>query len=107
MLSSTIMNELPYRHSASILLCGFTLVVAGAGPAFAAGCTFEAQGEGRVATVIDARTFRLRDGREIRLAGIEPVYSEQPAIGQADRASALAGIVTGHEVTLAGEDDTP
>src|ERR1700678_102445 len=105
MLSSTIMNELPYRHSASILLCGFTLVVAGAGPAFAAGCTFEAQGEGRVATVIDARTFRLRDGREIRLAGIEPVYSEQaksekpesekpkserPKAEPADRTSALA-----------------
>jgi endonuclease YncB( thermonuclease family) len=116
------MNELPYRHSASILLSGFTLVVAGAGPAFAAGCAFEAQGEGRVATVIDARTFRLRDGREIRLAGIEPVYSEQakserpesekpksekPKAEPADRTSALAAIVSGHEVTLTGEDDAP
>jgi endonuclease YncB( thermonuclease family) len=112
MLSSAIMNELPHRHRASILLCGFTLVVAGAGPAFAAGCAFETQGEGRVAAVIDARTFRLQDGREIRLAGIEPVYSEQPKSEKpkaepADRTSALAAIVSGHEVTLAGEDDTP
>jgi endonuclease YncB( thermonuclease family) len=91
---------------AALALCGLVLVVA-AGPAIAAGCAFEPQGEGRVAAVIDARTFRLDDGREIRLAGIEPVYSEKPAIGQADRASALAGIVTGHEVTLDGEDDTP
>ena len=87
---------------AALALCGFTLVVT-AGPAIAAGCAFEAQGEGRVAAVIDARTFRLEDGREVRLAGIEPVYSEKPA----DRTSALAAIVTGHEVTLAGEDDTP
>ena len=102
MLSSAIMMELPYRHRASILLCGLALVVT-AGPAIAAGCAFEAQGEGRVAAVIDARTFRLEDGREVRLAGIEPVYSENPA----DRTSALAAIVSGHEVTLAGEDDTP
>ena len=39
----------------------------------AAACSFEPQGEGRVAAVIDARTFRLQDGREVRLAGIEPV----------------------------------
>jgi hypothetical protein len=87
---------------AALALCGFTLVAA-TRPAIAAGCAFEAQGEGRVAAVIDARTFRLEDGREVRLAGIEPVYSENPA----DRTSALAAIVTGHEVTLAGEDDTP
>jgi endonuclease YncB( thermonuclease family) len=102
MLSSAMMMELPYRHRASILLCGLALVVT-AGPAIAGGCAFEAQGEGRVAAVIDARTFRLEDGREVRLAGIAPVYSENPA----DRTSALAAIVTGHEVTLAGEDDTP
>jgi hypothetical protein len=91
---------------AALALCGLALVVA-ANPATAAGCAFEAQGEGRVAAVIDARTFRLQDGREVRLAGIEPVYSERPAAEPADRTSALAAIVTGHEVTLAGADDTP
>src|ERR1700728_1121343 len=87
---------------AALALCGFTLVVAGAGPAIAAGCAFETQGEGRVAAVIDARSFRLEDGREIRLAGIEPVASENT-----NRSSALSAIVTGQDVTLRGADDTP
>ncbi|MGB9118216.1 MAG: thermonuclease family protein, partial [Bradyrhizobium sp.] len=56
------------RFAAVALLCSLMLA---AGPAIAAGCAFEPQGEGRVATVIDARSFRLRDGREVRLAGIE------------------------------------
>ena len=90
------------RFVAAVLSCGFMLVAAAANPAIAAGCAFEPQGEGRVAAVIDARTFRLQDGREIRLAGIEPVMAEK-----ANRASALAAIVTGREVTLRGEDDTP
>jgi endonuclease YncB( thermonuclease family) len=107
MLSSAIMIEFPYRRRPSILLCGLALVVAAAGPATAAGCAFETQGEGRVAAVIDARTVRLEDGREIRLAGIEPVDSEKPTAEQADRTSALATIVNGHEITLAGADDTP
>ncbi len=34
---------------------------------------FAAQGEGRVADVIDVRTLRLSDGNVIRLAGIEPI----------------------------------
>jgi endonuclease YncB( thermonuclease family) len=91
---------------AALALCSLVLVVV-ASPAIAAGCAFEAQGEGRVAAVIDARTLRLQDGREVRIAGIEPVYSEKPSAGQADRASALAAILAGHEVRLAGEDDTP
>ena len=70
----------------------------------AAGCAFEAQGEGHVAEIIDARTFRLDDGREIRLAGIEPVVPEQAT---ANRASALAAILAGRDVTLRGDDDTP
>jgi endonuclease YncB( thermonuclease family) len=71
-------------------------------PAEAAGCAFEAQGEGRAASVIDARSFRLEDGREVRLAGIEPVVTET-----ANPTKALAAIVVGHEVTLSGQDDTP
>jgi endonuclease YncB( thermonuclease family) len=89
---------------AALALCGFTLVVATTTPADAAGCAFEAQGDGHVAAVIDARTFRLQDGREIRLAGIEPVMSEKSA---ANRAAALSAILTGRDVTLRGEDDTP
>ena len=73
-------------------------------PALAAGCNFEPQGEGRVTAVIDARTFRLADGREVRLAGIEPVTTTTP---NANRSSALAAILAGRDVTLRGEDDTP
>ena len=86
------------------LPCSLMLVVAAAGPADATGCAFEPQGEGRVAAVIDARSFRLQDGREVRLAGIEPVAVEKD---QASRLSALASIVMGRDVTLRGEDDSP
>ena len=65
-------------------------------------CSFESQGEGRVAAVIDARTFRLDDGREVRLAGIEPAATDK-----AKGAAALSAIIGGRDVTLHGEDDTP
>jgi endonuclease YncB( thermonuclease family) len=80
-------------------LCGALLIAV---PADAAPCTFAPQGEGRVADVIDARTLRLQDGREIRLAGIEPA-----AGSRADGAAALSAIVAGRDVTLSGDDDTP
>jgi endonuclease YncB( thermonuclease family) len=78
------------------------LVAAATSPADAAGCAFEPQGEGRVAEILDARSFRLADGREVRLAGIEPVVTEK-----ASRTSALSAILAGRDVTLRGEDDTP
>jgi endonuclease YncB( thermonuclease family) len=78
------------------------MLFAASGPAAAAGCSFEPQGQGRVAGIIDFRSFRLADGREVRLAGIEPVAAEK-----ANRSSALAAIVAGRDVTLSGEDDTP
>ena len=93
------------RHGgfvAVVAACGLVLAAATAGPAVAAGCSFEPQGEGRVSAVIDARSFRLDDGREIRLAGIEPTPTEK-----ADRASALAALIAGREVKLSGQDDTP
>lgn len=68
--------------------------------AFAAGCSFESQGEGRVAAVIDARSFRLDDGREVRLSGIEPA-------DRAKSAAALSAILLHRDVTLRGADDTP
>jgi endonuclease YncB( thermonuclease family) len=104
MLSLAIMIELQRTHRAIIALCGVGLIVTAADPARAAACNFEPQGEGRVVAVIDARTFRLQDGREVRLAGIEPVTT---ATTHANRASALAAIVAGHDVTLRGQDDAP
>ena len=97
--SDHLMQRTNYRSIPAIT--GLTLVVAIAAPAHAAPCAFAPQGEGRVAAVIDARTLRLQDGREIRLAGIEP------AAGKADGAAALSAIVAGRDVTLSGDDDTP
>jgi endonuclease YncB( thermonuclease family) len=63
-------------------------------------CMGEATGEGRVAAVIDARTLRLQDGREVRLAGVEDTVSGVAA-RPAQRA-ALEGLVEGRELTLRG-----
>ena len=52
--------------------------------------------------MIDARTFRLDDGREVRLTGIEPATPDRTKA-----AAALSAIVMGREVTLHGENDTP
>ena len=79
-------------------------VIFAAEPASSAPCEFEPQGEGRVTEVIDARSIRLEDGREIRLAGIEPAFPEQP--GNARR-SALTSLLAGRTVRLHGDDDTP
>jgi endonuclease YncB( thermonuclease family) len=104
MLASAIMTELHCARRATIALGGIVLLAAAAGPVRAAACNFELQGEGRVAAIIDARSFRLDDGREVRLAGIEPVAAETAG---ANRTAALAAIIAGREVTLRGQDDAP
>ena len=71
-------------------------------PAFAAPCAFEPQGEGRVTAIVDARSFRLADGREIRLAGIEPVAPDA-----AKGTAALSALLAGREIMLRGDDDAP
>src|SRR5882724_11321980 len=90
-----VIRKLLRRNSsgAAMLLLGPLLV--GVTPAIAAGCAFEPQGEGRVAAVIDARTFRLEDGREVRLAGIEPATPDKTK-----GAAALTAILAGRDVTL-------
>jgi endonuclease YncB( thermonuclease family) len=103
MHSSANRREFQCARRATSALCGLLLVAVAAKPALAAGCLFEAQGEGRVAAVIDARSLRLEDGREVRLAGIEPVVSEK----NTNRTAALSAIVAGQQVTLHGADDTP
>ncbi len=66
--------------------------------ASAAPCEFAAQGEGRVAEIVDARSVRLDDGREVRLAGIEPMATTKQA---------LATMLMGRDVGLRGNDDAP
>ena len=90
------------RIRSALPLAVLALGLASIGNLSAAPCSFEPQGEGRVAAIIDARSFRLTDGREIKLAGIEPVASD--AIG---RNAALSALLAGREVSLRGADDAP
>src|SRR5262245_36439206 len=52
-------------------------------------CKFEDGGSGTVASVGDARTIVMQDGREVRLAGIEVPAPRQES-GQASPAAAAA-----------------
>jgi endonuclease YncB( thermonuclease family) len=83
---------------------GLALAAFASAPASAAPCAFESQGEGRVAAVTDSRSFRLEDGRDVRLAGIEPAF---PVEAAGTRQRALATMLAGHDVRLLGNDDTP
>ncbi len=80
------------------LLCGISFDAA---PALTGGCQLDVQGEGVVNAVIDARTLRLEDGRDIRLAGVEVVKLKPD-----DRNAALAGLI-GRHVILRGEHGDP
>jgi endonuclease YncB( thermonuclease family) len=75
-------------------------------PASASACQFETAGAGKVAAIIDGRSFVLEDGREVRLAGIEVPFPPAPgetgpraAAGSAAR-SALDSILAGQSVEL-------
>ena len=72
-----------------------------AAPTLADGCQPVIQNDGVVSAVIDPRTLRLDDGRDVRLAGVEVVAGEA-----ANRQPALAGLI-GRRVTLRGERDDP
>ncbi len=92
------------RLGVVILRCGAMLCCAAlllAASHARAACTLPPQGEGQVSDLIDARTFRLNDGREIRLAGIEIPPKDLA------RTDALATLIGGRAVTLHGADDAP
>src|ERR1700675_1593157 len=88
-IARCVMTGLALQCRAAVAVC---LALFAPGQAHAAGCMFTTQGEGRVAAVIDARSFRLDDGREIRLAGIEPA-------NKAKGAAALSALLIGRAVT--------
>src|SRR3977135_928503 len=88
-----------FRGACTAAVVSGTISFIVTGPALAgAACSFELQGEGRVSAVIDARTFRMDDGREVRLAGLEAVPDGSPA---------LSALVAGRSVALRGETDGP
>ena len=78
------------------LIVAFVLVAGDT--AFATPCQFDTQGEGRVVGIVDARSVRLDDGREVRLAGIEATAKTKQA---------LTTLLAGRDVILRGNDDTP
>jgi endonuclease YncB( thermonuclease family) len=88
----------------AVMLFAILPAIASSGSVRAAGCLLPQQGEGRVADVVDGRSFHLADGREILLAGIEPAASEAT---KANRAAALSAVIAESDVTLRGEDDAP
>lgn len=88
------------NRASTALACALMLCFVTAAPA-AAGCGGAVQGTGRVAQALDARTLRLDDGREIRLAGLAPSPDAVAAT------TALAALAAGREVVLAGDDDAP
>jgi endonuclease YncB( thermonuclease family) len=63
-------------------------------------CMGERVAEGRVAAIIDARTFRMQDGREVRLAGVEDAASGLAA--KPEQRAALEKLMAGHDVVLHG-----
>ena len=99
-IRSSVTSRQP-RTRMSIAIAFAALAAFDASPASAAGCFFEDQGEGYVTAITDGRSLRLQDGREIRLAAIEPAVPGDP------RRGALATMLTGREVRLRGEDDAP
>jgi endonuclease YncB( thermonuclease family) len=90
------------RRAAAMILAASTALATMSSRA--TDCTFEPQGDGHVVGVIDGRSFRLADGREIKLAGIEPVASDTT---KADRTADLSAIIAGKDVGLRDEDDAP
>jgi endonuclease YncB( thermonuclease family) len=100
MIAATATAILVRRICRVLIALGAIMIAAGSSEtAFAAPCSLTPQGEGRVSAIIDARTFRMDDGREVRLAGIETL----PTNG----AAALSTLVAGRNVTLRGETDAP
>ena len=88
--SRGLVTQRPHLIVTCLLFAGHT--------AFATPCQFEAQGEGRIAAITDARSVRLDDGREVRLNGIEATATTQQA---------LTSLLVGRDVILRGIDDTP
>jgi endonuclease YncB( thermonuclease family) len=72
--------------------------------AHAAGCEFDLQGEGRVAAILDATTFRMDDGQEVRLAG---VVAPDAAGGKTNAQLPLAALIEHQDVELRAQSDMP
>lgn len=63
-------------------------------------CPLVAFAQARVQAVIDGRTIRLDDGREVRLAGIEVPATRAGSEADTHAVAALAALVEGNEIVL-------
>jgi len=86
------------------VLCGAALDARAQG--MSSPCATDLMSTGRVARVIDGRSFVLDDGREIRLASLEVPAGEASPAGQAARA-ALATMLAGETVELRSAATAP
>jgi endonuclease YncB( thermonuclease family) len=89
--------------------CGWWSAGAQEQPRTPPGCDGETLAQGAAGRVLDGRTFALEDGREIRLAGIKvpPLPEPQeksPAPGGTAARDALAGLLSGAQITLKQAD---
>src|SRR5262245_47965115 len=75
-----------------------------AAPGSIAACRFDVVGAGRVARILDGRSFVLDDGREVRLAALEvPAASDDPdprSVAAREAAAALRAILAEQQVDL-------
>ena len=96
---------IPVERLWQLVTAALAMLCVAGGPqrALASACRIAAQGDGTVTEVMDARTLRLHDGRELRLTGIEVLQPEGTALAEA----ALRSLVIGRMVTLHGTSDTP
>lgn len=95
---------IPFRRSTA-LAAGLAVWLAWSAPLTAreAPCAGERIGEGRVASIIDARTFRMQDGREVRLAGVEDTTSGLPRTPQ--QSAALESLTAERDIVLRGSPE--
>lgn len=98
---TTIASITPNRFAVTLVIAAAAQFTGSAGlHAREMPCLGEQVGEGRIASSIDARTFRMHDGREVRLAGVEDVVSGLPPKPQ--QRAALEDLTRGHDIVLYG-----
>lgn len=98
---TTIASIIPYRLAGALAVAAIAQLTWGAPlRADEVPCLGERLAEGRVASFIDARTFRMQDGREVRLAGVEDTVSGLPPKPQ--QLAALESLTSGRDVVLYG-----
>jgi endonuclease YncB( thermonuclease family) len=87
-----------------VFVLAFARIAQAEDTAATAFCRFETLGTFAAGAVIDGRTFRLDDGREVRLAGIEvapfPASKDAPEPAGAAAKAALEKLLAGNKVAL-------